>query len=213
MIYSITRLQKQNRQIYGLPNDRLYSVEDLLYYNQKFLFRYIAELEEKKSDAIISLAVSLSWFIALVNRYHLDLESELWKHYAYKCPKCLEIPCQCQRGDESPGQKTGRPPSLKPKNLRLWQEMFGKIYPQEKINKINSRLLRSQDDLFYSYRFFAKERKKKYFREIERKSADYFALLLRAFNACDWDLSKILSKLFKNGCYVCHQTPCECNFY
>jgi len=208
------------QEIYGVPDDRLYEVEDLLYYGEKFIWRYIKLLQSKDQEGVVeSSVVAVAWFLALMNRYHFDLEKLVWKRYSYKCPFCMDIPCSCG-GKEGPpageagikGKKTGRPSSRRPNNLAEWQEVIKKIYPEGELTELNFRLLYQIHNLDHSFRKFLREKKVGYFEEIETQSADYLVLLLRIFNVLKIDLGKKFGEMFKDGCYVCHKTPCECNY-
>ena len=212
---SLTLSQSQNliQEIYGIPDDRLYEVEDLLYYEQKFILRYIKLLQLKGREGVVeNLIVAIAWFLALMNRYHFDLEKITWKRYSYKCPFCMDIPCSCSKKDEPKAKKTGRPTSRKPKTLKEWQTVIGKIYPAEDVNEVNFTILYQTNNLDYAFRNFLRRKEKKHFRKIENKSADCFVLFVRALNALEIDLEKEFDHLFGKGCYVCHKMPCECNY-
>ncbi|MFC1651884.1 hypothetical protein ACFL24_01865 [Patescibacteria group bacterium] len=207
--------QSQNliQDIYGIPDDRLYEIEDLLYYEQKFILRYIQLLRSKDNEGITeNLIVAIAWFMALMNRYHFDLEKITWKRYSYKCPFCMDIPCSCSEKGDPKAKKTGRPTSRKPKSLKEWQEVIKKIYPDENINEINFKLLYQNNNLDYSFRNFLRRKENKFFQEVETQSADCLVLFIRALNALEIDLEKEFDKFFSDGCYVCHKTPCECNY-
>ena len=133
---NISDCQQLILDIYGIPDDRLYEVEDLLYYGQKFSLKYFRMLKIKNIDiASENLIISLAWFLALMNRFHIDLEKVSWKRYSFKCPFCLEIPCICLKKEDIKAQKTGRPSSRKPKDISKWQEMLGKIYQNGSADK------------------------------------------------------------------------------
>jgi hypothetical protein len=213
MSLTLSQTQKLIQDIYGIPDDRLYEVEDLLYYGKKFALRYTKQLKMKEKEmAGESLVVCLAWFFALMNRFHFDLEQLVWKRYSYKCPFCMDIPCSCAEKGEKKAKKTGRPSSRKPKDLAEWQEVIKKIYPAGEINELNFALLYELDNFDHAFRKFLREKKMGYFEEIETQSADYLVLMLRIFNALGIDLSKKFQEMFGKGCYVCHKTPCECNY-
>lgn len=211
---SLKQAQKLILDIYGVPDDRLYEIEDLLYYGLKFTLEYIKQLQIKNEKlAEGNLVISFAWFLALMNRYHFNLETITWKRYSYKCPFCLEIPCVCVKKVDLKSQKTGRPASRKPISLEDWQQMINKIYLNEDVFELNFLILRKIDDLHYSFRKFLREKEKKYFKEIEINGADYFILILRIFNSLKGSLEKVFLRLFNNGCHLCHKTPCECNYF
>jgi len=211
---TIPELQRTLLDIYDVPDDQLYTIEDILYYNQKYILNFLHDLsadniKEAKSD----LTVSLAWFVALVSRYHLDLPEIIWKRYAYKCPFCLEIPCFCKDFESRKAKKTGRPSSRKPQKIIEWQKMVEKIYPKSNIETLKYLLPHVLDELNHSVRVFLRKREKKSFKDIEINTADYFIILLRIYNYFNVDIAKYFWQMFGRGCYVCHRTPCICNYY
>ncbi len=208
-IYTIETLLQENRKIYQVPDDRLYSIQDLIFNHHKFIFLLQKDLQ-KKQQTYPNLDIAASWFFTLVNRYHVDLEKKAWQRYSYKCPFCLEIPCFCKNEAKSP-KKTGRPASRKPKDLNQWQEMTKKIYPNDKEDQVFFLLLNNLNKLIYLIRHF--DRKKTKFSEIENASVDHFVLILRLYNSLGINLSKNFQKKFSHGCYVCHKSPCICNYF
>ena len=211
---TISDLLKNNQAIYQVPDDRLYTIEDLLYNHQKFISLFIEDKDQNKIKfALPNLMVALAWYLALANRYHIDLESSLWKRYSYKCPFCMEIPCMCDEKETLKAQKTGRPSSRKPESIAEWQKMIEKIYPLENIDNPIFKIHMHLDRLNSAFRLFMREKKKKQFHSIENEIVDYFVILVRIFNYYHFDIEKEYIKMFSNGCYVCHQIPCECNYY
>ena len=211
---TISDLLKNNQAIYQVPDDRLYTIEDLLYNHQKFVSLFIEGKDrDKTKSALINLMVALAWYLALANRYHIDLESLLWKRYSYKCPFCLEIPCICDEKEVSKAQKTGRPSSRMPENITEWQKMVEKIYPVEKSDDFILKVHTHIDRLNSAFRLFMREKKKKQFHSIENEIVDYCVTLVRIFNYYHFDIEKEYIKMFSNGCYVCQQIPCQCNYY
>ena len=214
MNFSIKEFFDENRQIYGIPNDRLCSNEDLLHYQQKFLLYYLQKQSQGENDqAIKDLIISICWFGAIINRFHLDLGQIMAKRYSCKCPFCLSIPCVCENPKNKLAKKTDRPASRVPKKIPDWQKLAKRIYPDQDLVKMNSLLLYQHDNLNQAFRRYIKEKGKIHLKELEIASADYFVLLLRTFNVLEKDLNQIYSEMFARGCYVCHKTPCECNYF
>lgn len=211
---SINKALKVSYEIYGIPNDRRFSVQDLLYYIQKYLFLYLNSSQKKNSKKTTqNLAIAFSWFLALINRYHIDLEHQVWKRFPYKCPLCLSIPCECRSINNATQFKTGRPPSRMPESLDDWQLMFKKIYQDKNLDELNIKFLQKLDNLIRSTRLFIKEKAKKHFFDIEKNSADFFSFFFRTFNLLSKSLEKQFVVMHEDGCYECHKTPCICNFY
>lgn len=204
---TFSQILSNNSDIYSIPDDRLYSVEDQLYNHQKFLKNYF-KIQDK-----LDLIVSIAWLLALLNRLHIPIEELLWRRYAYKCPRCMDIPCNCSNNPVTKLHKTGRPPSRKPENLDRWQEIISKIYPQSSTADLEKMIFDLLEDLNSIFRLFVREKKKAQFKELEIKTTDYVANMIRLFNLAGLCISREYSELFKDGCYVCHETPCVCNYY
>ena len=149
---TISGVLNRINEIYGSQDDRLYETEDIIYYHQKFLLRFFEKKQASDKEGMNEcLAVATAWFTALLNRFHIDLEYNLTKRYSYKCPFCLEMPCVC--GAKGSPQKTGRPGSRTPQTLKEWQEMIGKIYPNNDQN-LDFDILLKQDKLHHLFRHF-----------------------------------------------------------
>lgn len=210
---NIKQLSEIVYRIYGVQDDRLYDLPDLFYYHQKWLLRHIDDKKNgRREKSIENLLISLAWYLAIISRFQIDLQSLLLKRYSFKCPYCLEIPCCCDRNVKKRAKKTGRPVSVKTDEIFGWQEVIAKIYPQGSIEFKNLEILREQDIFHQAFRKFRQSSGKRSLREIEIASVDYFVELLKIANNLEIDLASECEKLFKNGCFVCHKTPCEC-FY
>lgn len=62
--------------IYGAPNSRSYSTEDLLSQEQRFAVRALKGIRKGDTEKIrINLLISLSWLMSLVNRFGIDVDA------------------------------------------------------------------------------------------------------------------------------------------
>lgn len=203
-----------NCAIYGIPDDRMYDLDDIFYYHQKWLLRYVDDKKHSRTDsAWKNFLITTAWFLAIINRVHLDLEQILYKRYSWKCPFCLELPCQCdtdKKGRKS--RKTGRPAGIKPATITAWQVLIEKIYPASSLGFKNLAILQSQDQFHQTFRNFRRESSHRSLRQIEIASADYFVEILKIANQFKFDLGNNYKELFSDGCFVCHKSPCGC-FY
>lgn len=210
--HTIKEALKRELEVYGVPNDRQYDTEDMLYYQQKFLLRYLdTSTQLDREEAVNQMIIVSSWFVGLVNRFHLDLEEGLAKRYAYKCPFCLEMPCDC-RDQNHKAMKTGRPTARRPKTLAEFQKMISKIYVDDNLAELNSRMIQEQDNLHFHFRLYRRELGQVHFRNLSIQCLDYFVLMLRIFNAFERDFAIEFFRILENGCWVCKQTPCVCFF-
>lgn len=209
---SINDLINLADKIYGVQDDRLYDLPDLFYYHQKWLLRFIDNRKNhNQPEAVEQLVVSLAWYIAIISRFKVDLQKLMEKRYSYKCPFCLEIPCDCNNLKQKKAKKTGRPVSGNPKTVAGWQGVIKKIYPLR--SEFPNLEIQQQEDRFHQiFRQFRQSSGKRSFHLIELACVDYFVEILKTANNIDIDLAQEFSKSFKGGCFVCKKTPCEC-FY
>ena len=81
-------------KVYGLPNDRYFSLWDMITNMERFMMRGLKGI--RKKDAIKTknnLLISFSWFMSIMNQLHIDIEEEVWKRFPYKCSYCVSYPC------------------------------------------------------------------------------------------------------------------------
>src|ERR1035437_5168791 len=127
---SIADYQHFVKEIYSLNNDRLYSTYDLMIQIQRFVMRALKGI--RKNDNVMlrtNLLVSLSWFMSLCNRQHVDIEEELWKRFPSVCSYCAHKPCICRTLKPKSRIYVKPNPKLRPKTLRDFQRMHEEIYP------------------------------------------------------------------------------------
>lgn len=53
--------------------------------------------QDEKKALEDEFADVLAWLASLANVVNIDLEGATLRKYDWKCPKCLRIPCSCQR--------------------------------------------------------------------------------------------------------------------
>lgn len=211
MKYTVEKLLDVFRKIYSVQDARLYDLEDLMYYHQKWLLRYVSDQKKNKQQlSIEKLMASISWFFGIIDRFNINLQPLLEKRYSFKCPFCMDIPCACGE-TRNKAKKTGRPVSGNPKTVDGWQAVIRKIYPNKpEFSKLS--ILLAQDIFHQSFRNFRQSSGKRNMKEIETACADYFVELLKVANNLDIDLTESYLSTYLKGCYVCRKTPCAC-FY
>ncbi len=207
--------QKFTKEVYEMPNERHFSVHDMLINIQRFTMRGLKGVRKddvKKSK--INFLIALSWFISFLNRLHIDLENEVWSRFPYCCSYCTTCPCSCNEFKIMVRKQISAPDARKPKSLEGFQLMFNEIYPASKRTLEHSAVHLAEElgELSEAILIYLGTHKDKDFEKVKNESADFFSCLVGAFNSLDINISKELSFMFADGCHECKKTPCECDF-
>ncbi|MBI3638331.1 hypothetical protein HY227_01140 [Candidatus Wolfebacteria bacterium] len=212
---SISKFQKFVGDVYGLPDDRLYSVWDLLIQVQRFTMRACKgirkdDLEKLKSNLIISL----SWFMGIANRFHINIEDELWRRFPAICSYCGGRPCKCKKIKPSKRKKIKIKNSLKPKTLAGFQRMFEEIYPprEKTITEAGVHLAEETGEISEAIHNYLGQHKEKQFKEIGVEMADFLSCVFSVASCAGIDIASELHKTYRLNCHICHKAPCICSF-
>lgn len=212
---TIREYQDFVNEIYGISNDRHFDLWDMLSNIERFTMRSLKGIRKKDYNKTkINIIISLSWFLSLLNRLHIDLEDATWKRFPYLCSYCATCPCSCKEMKIKSRKHVTIDDSKRPSNLRDFQMMFKKIYPTEMrtIEHAGIHLAEEMGEFSESVLRYTGEHKTELFEEVISESADIFSCMLSLFNSLDIDVAKELSETFSNNCHVCHKCPCECSF-
>lgn len=212
---SLTQLQSVISEIYGIPDDRLFSVSDLLSNQERFTMRALKGIRKNDDKKLrVNLLIALSWVMSLANRLHINIEKSLWQRFPMLCSYCGKIPCACRKIKPSKRAKIKLDSAQKPGTLLGFQKMFGQIYPPttRTIHEAGVHLAEEMGELSESVHHFFGEHKNYIFQEIIEEMADYISCVLGVANSAKIDVAKELSKMYKNNCHVCHEAPCVCKF-
>lgn len=212
---SIAQFQELMRRTYSVPDDRYYSLWDLLINQERFAMRALkgirkGDLKKLKNN----LAIAFSWMMTIGNRLHIDVEKETWKRFPFACSYCKSAPCRCKKEKEQKDKKSPIMPRKKPETLSDFQKMFGIIYPSERrtLEEAGIHLAEEIGELSEAILCYCGEHKKRQFKKIEIEIADYVSCVFGVTNSARVDMATELSKIFHHGCQVCHKVPCGCNF-
>lgn len=95
---NISDFQKFIQDVYGLPDDRLFSLSDLVSNQERFTMRALKGIrKEDKEKLKNNLLIAFSFVFAIANRLKIDVENNLWKRFPYVCSYCRKVPCQCKK--------------------------------------------------------------------------------------------------------------------
>jgi NTP pyrophosphatase (non-canonical NTP hydrolase) len=212
---TLTDFQNIIQEIYGLPDDRLFSVNDLLSNQNRFTMRALKGIRKQDLEKIkTNLCISFSWTAAIANRMHIVLEKVLWQRFPYLCSYCGRIPCVCRKNKVKKRVKILRQKVKMPKNITEIQLMFAKIYPPtgRSLADAGVHLAEETGEVSEIICAYLGEHKNKQFEEIKNELADWISCLFGVANSAKIDMAKELAKFYKNNCHVCHKAPCVCNF-
>ncbi len=212
---SLTDLQNLINEIYSIPDDRLYSVWDLLSNQERFTMRALKGIRKREAFRLkINLLISISWFLAIMNRFHIDIETGVWKRFPYLCSYCGKCPCVCKKNKLKKRVLIKRIIAKKPGSLTGVEEMFSKIYPSEQrtLDQAGIHLAEELGELSEAIHQFLGEHKAKHFLSLIKEAADFFSCAIGVANSAKLNLAREFARLYYNNCHVCHKAPCTCNF-
>lgn len=212
---TLGEFQKTIEKIYGVNNDRLYSISDMVANQEKFTMRALKGIRKGDTEKMKNnLLIAFSWMISLANRLQIDLEDMVWKRFPAVCSYCGNSPCVCR--SMKPGKRAviKIDGSRKPKSLKETQEMFARVYPAEgrTLSEAGVHLAEEMGEINEAIHTFFGEHKEEQFGFIQEELADYISCVFGVANSAGFNFGQELAELFGNNCHVCHQSPCECTF-
>lgn len=212
--YSIRQFQELMKKTYSVPDDRFYSLNDLLINQERFAMRALKGIRKRDMAKLKkNLSVAFSWMMTIGNRLHIDIENITLKRFPSACSYCSAAPCRCKKNykEKKKNKSATQKSALKLKNM---QEMFESIYPSERrtLEEAGIHLAEEMGELGEAILYYFGEHKKSQFEQIEIEIADYVSCVFGVANSAKIDMSLELARMFKYGCQVCHNIPCRCNF-
>jgi len=212
---TINKYQDFIREIYGLNNDRYFSVGDMLTQIQRFAMRGLKGIRKADRNKIkTNLLISLSWFMSLVNQLHIKIEEEIWKRFPYLCSYCASCPCCCKEKHLKERQKVFIDENKRPKTLEEFQNMFKKIYPPESRSQEDAGIHLAEElgEFSEAILTYLGQHRDADFENIALEAADLFSCFMGVFNSAGINLAEELSLMFSENCHDCKKSPCQCSF-
>ena len=212
---TIKKYQQFIKEVYGLNNDRFFSLWDMLSNIERFSMRGLKGIrKEDKEKTKINLLIAMSWFMSLMNRLHIDIEKETWQRFPYLCSYCAACPCECKDKKIETRQEVIINDSKKPNNLNAFQIMFNKIYPAKNrsLDHAGVHLAEEIGEFSESILTYRGAHKEEDFTGVKLEAADVVSCILGVYNSLNIDIAEELATLFSNNCHVCHKKPCSCSF-
>lgn len=212
---TIKDFQRFVEAVYALPDDRLYSIWDLLTQQQRFTMRALKGARKGDPNKLrLNLLISLSWLMSIANRLHINVEDALWRRFPYVCSYCGQKPCNCRTTHPAARKKVSADPKLRPETMSDFQHMFGEIYPPSKRTLADAgvHLAEEMGEVSEGIHNYLGQHNEKQFENIKFEVADFLSCTFGVANSANIDVGAELSKMFSDNCHVCHKAPCECNF-
>lgn len=212
---TIGDFQQFIHDIYSIPDDRLYSVWDLLVQQQRFTMRSLKGVRKKDVEKTkYNLLVAFSWLMAIVNRMHIDAEEELWQRFPYLCSYCGRKPCQCKISKRTIRAKVRIDEKKRPQTLSDYQKMFSEIYPAETrtVADAGVHLGEEMGEVAEAVHNHLGQHLPQQFEAVRLEVADFISCVFGLANSAGFDVATELAKMFRNNCHICHRAPCVCSF-
>jgi len=212
---TLADFQKFIECVYAVPDDRIYSIWDLLTQQQRFVMRALKGIRKNNKEKLTTnLIISFSWLMAIVNRLHVDVEEEVWKRFPMLCSYCGHKPCACKKIKPTERAKVKVDDSLRPKTLSEFQNMFEEIYPEGKRTLADAgvHLAEEMGEVSEAIHNYLGQHQQKQFDNIKLEMADFISCIFGVANSAKINMAKELEKVYNNNCHVCHKAPCICRF-
>ena len=212
---TISQYQQFVKEVYGLSNDRYFSLQDMLANVERFMTRSLKGIRKNDHEKIrINLIISLSWFMSMMNQLHIDIEEKIWERFPYLCSYCASCPCVCKTQKIQTKQKVVIDNKIRPKMFKEFQEMFNKIYPASKrtLDNAGVHLIEEMGETTEAILNYRGNHNDQDFNNIVIESADLMSCIVGVFNSLEINLAEELAYMFNENCHVCKKAPCTCSF-
>lgn len=207
--------QELIKNVYGLPDDRMFSLQDLLVNLQRFTMRSLKGIRKENDKKLtLNLLIAFSWLMSIGNRMHIQIDEIIWRRFPYLCSYCGSKPCVCKKMKPTKRSRVVSNKKVQPSSLQEFQEMFSLIYPPQSRTLFEGgvHLAEELGELSESIYIFMGKHSEYQFREIEDELADFVSCIFGVANSAKINISKELEKMYVKNCHACHNSPCSCNF-
>ncbi len=203
------------RAVYSLPDDRLYSIWDILTQQQRFTMRALKGIRKGNKEKLkTNLLIAFSWLMAIANRFHIDVEEEIWKRFPGKCSYCGVRPCACKKIKPTRRKRVTGNMRERPNTLAESQKLIGMIYPPERrtLAEAGAHLAEEMGEASEAIHNFLGQHVMRQFDEVKSEIADYVSCVFGVANSARIPLAQELAHMYTNNCHIFHKLPCACGF-
>ena len=209
---SFADFQGLNKKVYLVVNDRHYSNTDMFSRLHHHITQVLkAVRRENYVDVEYNLCMALSWAFALANRFHINLEEEMWESFPGHCPYCLHAPCKCKERAKNRQRTMGGREGRKPDSLRGWQRMFARIYPNSVIDSA-IHLAEEAGEVNEAIRDHMATHDEKWFSKIIEELVDVITHIFSIATCLKINLADSMAGYFAKGCPGCKKPHCICGY-
>lgn len=212
---SLAKLQQFSHHVYGLSDDRYFSLEDLLANQTRFTMRAIKGIRKQNKRRLKhNLIIALSWSMAVSNRLHIAIEDVVWERFPMLCSYCGHKPCVCKKEKIKNRVNITKKYDLRPGTIAGFQRMFEEIYPSSDrtLDIAGVHLAEEMGEVLEAVSVFNGQHRPQQFKDVSDELADWISCVFGVANSAGIDVAKELEVLFYNNCHVCHTAPCSCSY-
>lgn len=202
-------------EVYRISNDRFFSLGSMLTNVERFIMRGLKGIrKDDKEKIILNLLISFSWFASFINRFHMDMDAEIWERFPGVCSYCAAAPCACGEKKPTARHAVRGDEKDRPVTLHDFQKMFGNIYParNRSIEKAGIHLAEEIGELSEALLAYRGSHDEAALKNVKLEAADLFSCFMGVFNSLSVDIAEASSELFAENCHVCRRIPCRCTF-
>ena len=82
---TIKEYQNFVEEVYRLPNDRDFSLWDMISNVERFMMRGLKGIRKgDREKTKTNLLIAFSWFMSIMNQLHIDIEERVWRRFPYE---------------------------------------------------------------------------------------------------------------------------------
>lgn len=209
---SLASFQRLNAKMYGVANDRYYSAEKMFMRLHRHITNILKAVRKKRyRNARYHLCMAFSWSLALFNRYHIELATDMWRRFPGCCPYCTCAPCRCKEKRRAHRRSACMPKRRKPLSLHSWQKMFAAIY-RNAVLESTIHLAEEAGEVNEALHFFLSTLDDRWFDKVIEELVDVVTNIFGVANCLGLDLAVGVAEYFSRGCPRCQKHLCSCGF-
>lgn len=212
---SLHDLQQFVLEVYGVPDDRHFSLIGLLSNQARFTMRTLKAIRKGQGHRLqYNLAVALSWAMAVANRLHISAERAVAERFRSGCYYCQGIPCRCETAYDKQRTARRRLRAVYKRPISTLQGYFAEIYPPQSrtLQDAGIHLAEEMEEVTEAAHAYLGSHQRLRFREIESELADFVSCVFAVANSAGIEIADELAALYRDNCHVCHMLPCSCKY-